>query len=163
MRTNESVHASPCRSHAADDASEFLLNRLDRPTPRIALGHALADIAHACIDISDGLLADVAHIARASGVGIEIDVDALPASPVLIRTFDAATRRRLQATGGDDYELCFTAPPGAAQAIHDAARSAGVEVTRIGRVIDGPATVRAIDADGMEWRPAAQGYVHFGA
>lgn len=132
--------------------------RLDRPTPRVALGRALSGIAHACIDISDGLLADVAHIARASGVAIEIDVDASPASPAL--PVDPGTRRRLQATGGDDYELCFTAPESATDAIAALARGADVEVTAVGRVRAGSG-LAARTADGAPWAPPRGGFVHF--
>src|SRR5690606_29227119 len=85
--------------------------RLDRPTPRVALGLALAGVAHSAIDISDGLLADLQHVSRASGVSALLEVDALPVSAALRRlalTLD--TRRALQTAGGDDYELCFTAP-----------------------------------------------------
>ena len=84
---------------AGQDVHAHLRRRLDRPTPRIALGRALGGVATACIDVSDGLLADVAHIAEASAVGIVIDVDALPASQPL---------RALEAAGfqpGDDVEI----------------------------------------------------------
>ena len=134
--------------------------RLDRPTPRVALGRALRGIATACIDISDGLLADLRHICTASGVGARIDVDRLPASGALCAAFGGVTRRALQATGGDDYELCFTAPAGAAEGVERAAASAGVAVTRVGRIMDG-AGVSAIDAHGVAWRPAMPGYRHF--
>lgn len=87
-----------------------LAQRMRRPTPRLALGQALRGVASAAIDISDGLLADLGHIARASGVGIELDADALPASAALRALFDRAERLRCQATGGDDYELVFTVP-----------------------------------------------------
>jgi thiamine-monophosphate kinase len=76
--------------------------RLDRPTPRVALGRALRGIATACIDVSDGLLADLRHVCTASGVGARIDVDALPASDALRAYFGREQQRILQATGGDD-------------------------------------------------------------
>ena len=75
-----------------------------------ALGLALVAIANAAIDVSDGVLADLAHVCAASGVGAEVDVDALPASEALRSMFEGDARRHVQATGGDDYELCFTAP-----------------------------------------------------
>lgn len=134
--------------------------RLDRPTPRVAFGAALAEVAHACIDVSDGLLADLAHVARASSVGIEVEVDALPASDALCRGFDREARRALQAGGGDDYELAFTAPPADAARIESAAAACGVRIARIGRVVDG-AGVRAVDANGGAWRSARAGWVHF--
>lgn len=135
--------------------------RLDRPTPRVALGRALAGIAHACIDVSDGLLADIAHVCTASGVGAQIDVDALPASPALLGvTGDAESRRRWQATGGDDYELCFTAPAALVHRVQEASEAAGVDVVRIGHVEPSPG-VRAITRDPRPWRPASAGHRHF--
>jgi thiamine-monophosphate kinase len=134
--------------------------RLDRPLPRVAAGLALAGVVHAAIDVSDGLLADLGHVCAASSVGAEIDLDALPASPALLAAFDAAERHVLQATGGDDYELCFTAPPACRTAITGLARSQGLALSRIGRVVAGGG-VRALLADGGEWRPARSGYGHF--
>ena len=135
-----------------------LRERLDRPTPRIALGRALRGIATSCIDVSDGLLADLGHACVASGVGAEIDVDALPASPSLCAAFEAAALRDLQATGGDDYELCFTAP---AARRGDIERLDAVPVTRIGRIVAGNGVhVRA--GDDHAWRPSRAGYQHFG-
>ena len=132
----------------------------DRPTPRVALGLALAGIAHAGIDVSDGLLADLGHVCTASGVGAEIDLDALPASPRCARIRCRRARRVLQAGGGDDYELCFTAPPTQRDAIAAVARDAGVAITRIGRIVAGMACVPC-DADGSQWQPPHGGYVHF--
>lgn len=148
---------------AGKEIPQTLRERLDRPTPRVALGRALAGIAHACIDVSDGLLADIGHVCAASGVGAEIDVDALPASPALIALAgpDAESRRRWQATGGDDYELCFTAPVDAAAWVIEAASQAGIVVTRIGR-IDATWRVQAMcgDGDGI-WQPEQAGHQHF--
>ena len=138
----------------------FLRARLDRPTPRLALGAALADVAHACIDVSDGLLADLAHVARASGVGARVELDRLPASDALRAAFDDATRHVLQATGGDDYELCFTAASGLRDEIERIARETGTPVARIGRVEAGEG-VRAFDALGAPWESGRAGYQHF--
>lgn len=134
--------------------------RLDRPTPRIDSGIALAPVAHACIDLSDGLLADLGHVCVASGVGAEVDIDALPASSELRMRFDLPARRVLQATGGDDYELCFSAAPEQRDAIERMAQDIGVAITRIGRIIDG-ARPRALLPDGREWLPSCTGYTHF--
>ncbi|NOT87143.1 MAG: thiamine-phosphate kinase [Lysobacter sp.] len=135
--------------------------RLDRPTPRIAAGLALAGIAHACIDISDGLLADLGHVCRASRVGAELDVDALPASDALIAAFDPATRRELQIAGGDDYELCFTAPKTARLAVQEAMSACDVPVARIGCINADAGNLLLRDAAGAEWSPPRAGYVHF--
>lgn len=134
--------------------------RLDRPTPRIAAGLALAGVAHAGIDVSDGLLADLGHVCAASGVGAEIEVDALPASPALQAGFDPVTRRNLQAAGGDDYELCFTAAIDQRDAIAGIAYSTGIAMTRIGRIVAGSGVHAALD-DGAAWTPPSAGYVHF--
>ncbi len=135
--------------------------RLDRPTPRVAVGLALAGIAHACIDVSDGLLADLGHVCRASRVGAELDVDALPSSAALLATFDVSVRRELQATGGDDYELCFTAPKTARPAVIDALNACDVPVTRIGRITADIGKLLLRDAEGASWSPPRAGYVHF--
>jgi thiamine-monophosphate kinase len=135
--------------------------RLDRPTPRVAAGLALAGIAHACIDVSDGLLADLGHVCRASRVGAQIDVDALPASDALIASFDPAIRRELQIAGGDDYELCFTAPKTARLVVEDAMHACDVPATRIGRINADASKISLRDAAGAEWSPPRAGYVHF--
>lgn len=137
-----------------------LRDRLDRPTPRVALGLRLAGLAHAVIDISDGLLADLAHVCRASGVRAEVDVDALPVSDALGEVApDPDTRRALQASGGDDYELCFTAPVAQRDAIAAAALDASASVTRIGRIVEGQGVLAT--ADGAPWTPVRAGWDHF--
>ncbi len=143
-------------------AEPALRARLDRPTPRIEAGRALAQVAHACIDLSDGLLADLGHLCAASGVGAEINVDALPASATLQALFTDETRRVLQASGGDDYELCFTAAPSQRAGIADIASTANVAMTRIGRIVEGSA-VLATDGNGPAWQPPRHGYDHFPA
>jgi thiamine-monophosphate kinase len=145
---------------AGGAAEPPLRARLDRPTPRLALGAALAGIATACIDVSDGLLADLGHLCTASGVGADARLDALPVSPALAALFTDETRHVLQAGGGDDYELCFTASPEQAEAVRAAADKAATPVARIGRIVDGTA-VRALLADGAEWSPPQHGYEHF--
>ncbi len=138
-----------------------LRERLDRPVPRVAAGMALAGIAHACIDVSDGLLADLGHICKASGVGVRVDVDALPASDALL-ALDAApdARRHWQVAGGDDYELCFTADAAQRNGIVEIISRTGVAASRIGIVVEGDGVV-AVDGDGRVWQPSRQGYVHF--
>ncbi|MFI4970216.1 MAG: thiamine-phosphate kinase, partial [Lysobacterales bacterium] len=109
--------------NAPPDTREKLIARLQRPFPRIAAGMVLRDLASACIDISDGLLADLGHIAARSGVGIEVDALALPASSALLAVFGAPERLALQASGGDDYELAFSVPAAlAAEVLRDLAR-----------------------------------------
>ena len=134
--------------------------RLDRPAPRVALGRALRGTATACIDISDGLLADLGHVCAASDVGAGIELASLPASASLRSAFDEESRRTLQATGGDDYELCFTAPEAMRLQVERVAGEAGIEVARIGRIIEGEGVV-ALDAGGNRWVPPRRGYAHF--
>jgi thiamine-monophosphate kinase len=145
---------------AGGAADPLLLARLERPTPRVACGHGLRGIAHACIDLSDGLLQDLGHVCRASGVAAEIVLDALPASRTLLSLSTAETRIGWQAIGGDDYELCFTAPVPARDAIAALSTSSGVPATRIGRIVGGTG-VRALHADGSEYLPPRGGYSHF--
>lgn len=146
------------RAGQAIDA--VLRERLERPQPRIAVGRALIGIAHACIDVSDGLLADLGHVCVASGVGAEVSLDTLPWTEALRAPFDPETRRTLQATGGDDYELCFTAAASARDAVAQIAHEAGVQIVRIGRIVAGEG-VRAFDADGQPWSVPRGGHEHF--
>jgi thiamine-monophosphate kinase len=141
-------------------ARELLIERLNRPTPRVAAGLLLRGCANACIDISDGLVADLGHVCAASGVGAELDAQLLPSSSALLGAFDADARRALQLSGGDDYELCFTAPEAnTTQLLQDLARS-GCGATRIGRIVAGSG-VRVRDAQGVEIAPPRAGWEHF--
>jgi thiamine-monophosphate kinase len=130
------------------EADQFEIARaaMERPQPRIALGVALRGVATSAIDVSDGLLGDLGHILRRSAVGATVDVDALPAGRALAHQ-PAARRREYTLAGGDDYELVFSAPGSAADAVRRAATLSGVDVTRIGR-IETAAGVRLVDARG---------------
>lgn len=141
-------------SQAPGDAR--LLQRLHRPTPRIALGLALRGCASACIDVSDGLVADLGHICAASGVRARIDADALPASVALRECCDAPTRRGFQLSGGDDYELCFTMSDANAVGL-DAGDGA---FTRIGQIVAGSG-VQVHDAHGRDVAVSRAGWEHF--
>ena len=135
--------------------------RLHTPAPRVALGVLLAEqgLAHAAIDISDGLVGDLGHILTMSGVGATLDVDALPAGPVLAAR-ETALRRIYTAAGGDDYELCFTAPASSRAAILAAGASTGTPVTRVGS-IDAEAGLRLVDAHGRALDLQLAGFDHF--
>lgn len=151
-------------SHPAGDSEReargYLLERLNRPQPRVAAGAFLRDVASSCIDVSDGLLADLGHVAARSGVGIEIDIDRLPASNALLLLISSDARSALQMTGGDDYELAFTANVAdESTMLQDLARIGEVAV-RIGRVVEGSG-VRVFDAHGTAVDTARRGWEHF--
>jgi thiamine-monophosphate kinase len=135
--------------------------RMHMPSPRVALGRALAEgrLAHAALDISDGLVGDLGHILAASNVGATLNVDALPAGPVLARQ-PRELRRRFTAAGGDDYELCFTAPAANREAIMAAGAHSGTAVTRVGR-IEAEAGLRLVDAAGAPLELGLRGWDHF--
>ncbi|MEO6076207.1 MAG: thiamine-phosphate kinase [Dokdonella sp.] len=141
-------------SSQSDDSTDQqraqLIARLNRPTPQIAAGQILRGMASSCIDVSDGLLADLGHVATRSGVGVEIEIDRLPASSALYDQFRGDQRIALQLGGGDDYELAFTVSPAQVDAVTRDLSKLGCGVTRIGRVLEGSA-VRAVDADGEEF------------
>ena len=139
---------------------EALIERLNRPLPRVAQGLALRGRASACIDVSDGLLADLGHVCTASGVGAEIDVGLLPHSPALMAVFDSDVLRGFQLSGGDDYELCFTAAEHEVTSLlGDLARS-GCAATRIGRIV-AESGVRVHDKSGNRVAIARPGWEHF--
>jgi len=142
------------------EPAHALRARLDRPTPRVEAGRALRGIATACVDVSDGLLADLGHISSRSDVGAQVDIDALPASDTLMATFDEATRVPLQASGGDDYELCFTAPDDARARIDAVFSKLDLRITRIGRIMAGEG-VQPMRSDGTPWSSPRRGYDHF--
>ncbi|MFN9676011.1 MAG: thiamine-phosphate kinase [Betaproteobacteria bacterium] len=135
--------------------------RLERPQPRVALGEALRGLATACIDVSDGLAGDAAHIAARSGVQLDIDTAAVPLGTVL-GAQPERLRLRCALAGGDDYELLFTAPPQRQAQVRAAAQAAGVAVSRIGRVRAGQG-VRLLDAAGQPLVAQWRGYDHFAA
>ena len=143
--------------------------RLDLPTPRVMLGLALRGIAHSAIDISDGLLSDLGHICERSHVAAAIELDALPRSR-LMRAMAGhimmpGVAQDALLSGGDDYELCFTASPRQHTAVLRVAARARVPVTRIGRIVKAPAGavgVAVIDGDGMPLRVTQRGFDHFG-
>ncbi len=147
---------------ALDEASlQEAAPRMHMPTPRIALGMALASrgLAHAALDISDGLVGDLGHILDASGVGAHLNVDALPAGPVLARQ-PRDLRRSFTVAGGDDYELCFTAPPTQRAAIVAAGQACATALTRVGQ-IEAAAGLRYVDGDGQPVLLALKGFDHF--
>jgi thiamine-monophosphate kinase len=147
---------------AADRAS--IEERLHRPQPRIAAGIALRGVAHSAIDISDGLLADLGHILERSHCGARLELERIPRSAAFSRQAAHPRAMHWMLAGGDDYELCFTAPASARAAI--AAISANLElpISMAGRIEQKPG-LRIVDAGGkpvgIEVDIAAGGYDHF--
>lgn len=138
---------------------EAVRTRLDRPEPRVTLGLALRGLASAAIDVSDGLAADLGHVLDASGVGAEIEAARLPLSAAVREAVDLPTAWRLALAGGDDYELAFTVPPQREDEVEFASRATGVQVTRIGRVVDRPG-LACLTPDHSPF-PIPRGYEHF--
>lgn len=147
-----------------EDARAQLDACLHRPQPRVQLGERLRGVASAAIDVSDGLLADLAHVLDRSGVGACVNVDAVPRS-IAFRSCVAPTQSDwldLPLAAGDDYELCFTAAPARAAAVRALAQALSVPITDIG-VIEAEPGLRCRRDDGSEYEPAQRGYEHFGA
>jgi thiamine-monophosphate kinase len=138
-----------------------LIARFQVPNPRVDLGCRLAGIAHAMIDISDGLMADLAHICETSYVAAVVELESLPLSPaaLVIVQGEPGLRTGL-AAGGDDYELLFTASESSTKAIDDLSSVLGLPITRIGRIEPGEG-VRLVDAQGRIIPVGESGYRHF--
>lgn len=141
------------------DAGTYLRGRLDRPEPRVELGRGLRGIATAAIDISDGLVADLGHVLKASRVGARVSLPRIPLS-------SAYSSLREQAgwepalSGGDDYELCFTVPPDKLGQLEQEASAWSCEVCCIGEVVTGSGLFIE-GTDGKEYQPQHSGHDHF--
>lgn len=170
-RPGDLVYLSGCTGEAAaaldllgkspvTDTQAQLLSRYLRPEPRLALGRGLRGLATAAVDISDGLLADAGHIAERSGVRLELRSEALPLSPALVAELGAAHALVLALSGGDDYELCFCAPPSAHSEVEALAQSLGLPITCIGEAV-ASAGVVCLDASGTPIEAVRTGYEHF--
>ena len=143
------------------DLNQYLSDRYTRPQARTALGPKLIGIANACADVSDGLVADLGHIADASGVRIDFDAGTIPYSEAAAAALERAPDKlETVLTGGDDYELVFTAPEGAAEKIDAVAKNTDTSITRIGMVSSG-AGVRITGPDGRAIQFSSGGYRHF--
>ena len=157
-RVGDTVYVSGTTGDAAAGLSlfeqqrehDYLLRRFLRPTARIELGRRLAGRAHAAIDVSDGLVGDLRKMLDASDVGAAIDVGKVPLSDALVATF-AERAMDFALTGGDDYELCFTADPAAVADIDG--------ITAIGTITAGNELV--CRRDGTRVDVDDSGYRHF--
>jgi thiamine-monophosphate kinase len=136
----------------------FLRQRFEYPQPRLSLGLALRGLASACIDVSDGLYVDAQRLLRASGCSARIDLEALPLSAALRQSAgDAAWQQGLE--GGEDYELCFSAPAACAGAIEAAAADSATAVSRIGVIEAGQGIEIHSGNSVMQFSPL--GFDHF--
>ncbi len=130
---------------------DFVVDRYLLPQPRLALGQALRGIATACLDISDGLVADIGHLCESSGVGAEVFWSDVPRSVAVDRwLMDAPSLRDVILGGGDDYELAFTIPPDRRQSLAEVAGATGTPVTVIGRITAPRAERSATTARGVK-------------
>ena len=137
---------------------------LARPSPRVALGLALRGIASAVIDVSDGLVGDLGHVLDASQIGATIDIDALPRSPALDRQLGGPNREialHCLLAGGDDYELCFTAPRARDARITALGDKLGLPLTRIGIATAQHPGLEVRDASGRALERLPHAFDHF--
>ncbi len=154
------------RITAPDKATgDYLVERFRYPSPRVEVGQGLAGLASAAADVSDGLVADLNHICQASQKSAEIELNFIPLSEAAARlvTDDQPLRLSLL-SGGDDYELVFTAPASASEQLQHLAGKCGVDLTRIGRLVGGdvkPNAVKIRDANGQCIEVGDGGYRHF--
>ena len=145
------------------EAFERCRQRMERPTPRVALGLALRGVAHAAIDVSDGLLGDLGHILERSGVGALIQTQWLEGSPATspdLLALPLSRRLDMALAGGDDYELLFTAPKAMRERVHAAGHDCGVAITRIGEITE-QAGLRLLDAQGQPLLRRFASFDHF--
>jgi len=147
------------KGEAPAEKHSFLVTRYRTPLPRVALGQALRGVASAALDVSDGLMADLEHLADVSQVAISVDAARVPLSAELLALRgDTLETRQRACIAGDDYEIAFTSS--ARESVADAARHAGVTVTEIGRVEAGRG-VRLLDGSGREIALPRKGFAHF--
>jgi thiamine-monophosphate kinase len=138
-----------------------LIARYRVPDPRVKLGPRLIGVASASLDVSDGLIADLGHIAEVSGVRIVVEAERVPLSPACAALWGGSMRAIVRAaTSGDDYEIAFTAPAHARASLAKAARAAGVAISQIGRVEKGLG-VLLVDKNGKPVPIGHAGYTHF--
>lgn len=144
-----------------ENLSAVCIDKLLRPEPRVALGRLILPFANAAQDVSDGLAQDLGHILTASGVGAEIFVEALPSVSGLREELGYENWLSCVLSGGDDYELVFTAPHTCRRRVEEAAEHSGVAVTRIGTIND-TGRLNIKEKDGSELKLTSLGFDHFG-
>lgn len=146
--------------HQLNSENNYWHQAFYKPQPRIKLGQTLLSKAHSAIDISDGLIADLNHICQTSQVGAEIFTEYLPLSEPLREQANPEEAIKLALTGGDDYELCFTAPKNQREFLAELSQSLYLPLTRIGQVCSGTSvTVREPDGTPVSFKQ--EGFKHF--
>ena len=140
------------------DDVDYLIRRFARPVARIAIGTEISGFAHAAIDLSDGLYSDLEKLLTASGVAGSLELADIPLSPHITNLMDEEDALQFALSGGDDYELCFTASVADRQ-IREVTESAGVAITRIGQVAPGSGLQCFRNGDEYDYQDA--GYRHF--
>lgn len=153
------LHRDPQHLGLSTSERAWLDDRLQRPTPRVALGLALRGVASAAMDLSDGLAGDLMHLLQASGCGATVQLAALPLSPPL-RALPASAAQTLAACGGDDYELLFCAPPAQRARVAAIADELQLPLQRIG-CITAQTGLRLLDAQGQDKGAEMRGFDHF--
>ena len=151
------------KAHLSAAELNTVRQRLERPTPRVALGMALRGAAHAAADVSDGLMGDLGHILTASGVGADLHWESIENSIATNSIFISGKTHFLPdffLNGGDDYELVFTAPPSAHQQVQDAGTQTQTTVTRIGTICAQPG-LRVLSRSGQPVAVQGRSFDHF--
>lgn len=143
----------------SDASFDELAGRFWLPEPRLKFAQIAGAYIESCIDVSDGLLADLGHICSASGVAAELIADKIPLSEELV-SLVAGSALNLALTGGDDYELCFTAKPEVESKLKELAAVENIRLTKIGAIRDG-AGVECLDTEGRSLEINQRGYSHF--
>ncbi len=145
---------------ADQQPDDYLLSRLNRPTPRVKIGMMLHEIASSTIDISDGLIADLGHILKRSQVGATIDANKVPLSTQLKQQYMPMQQQQFALSGGDDYELCFTISPDKLEQLAQIADHCFVPMSVIGTITGTPGL---IIENQLLPSPAVSGFDHFKA
>lgn len=137
-----------------------LEERLFKPTPRVRLGELLREVATSCIDLSDGLAADLSHILRLSNVGAKLSAEKIPVSEIAKGLLGAEEAAREALLGGDDYELCFTVPADKVERLHSISGLGQAKLTCIGEITQERQLMLTYNKQPVDWN--LKGFMHFG-
>ena len=145
-----------------DKSKNYLFKRLHLPEPRLELGNNLIEIANSATDISDGLANDLNNICQASGLGAVVQGDSIPISELVSTLIKQNKHLKMShiISGGDDYELVFTAPPEYTKNINTLSKNMGLKISKIGSIVEGK-TIRIIDKIGHDLPLETEGFQHF--